>query len=42
MKGSDNYVMILNVQTRVSVYVNENIACFTANGKHTGDFGLCI
>lgn len=25
-----------------SVYVNEAIACFTANGKHTGGIDLSI
>lgn len=42
--GRENCVMMLNVETSVkSVYVNENIACFTAKMVNTlVTFGLCI
>lgn len=37
-------IMKLNVETSLFLiyFVNENVACFTPNGKFTGDFGLCI
>lgn len=37
-------LMKLNVETSLFwiSFVNENVACFTPNGKLTGDFGLCI